>query len=121
MPNLPQIQDFALSYRHVCAITGSGTVFCWGRNNEGQTGEDRNVTRVTSPFQVMVASALEVTVGRRHSCVLTNNEGVWCWGLNGNGQLGVGNSQTSVTPLSVGTLTNVTGEVQMMKVLGEKF
>ena len=71
-------------YWTVCAVTGDGAVWCWGRNDAGQVpGREGAVTR---PVRIEgVPAATRVSVGQVHVCALTREGAVWCWGNNEQG------------------------------------
>jgi alpha-tubulin suppressor-like RCC1 family protein len=100
---------------HTCAVTDdpSAPVFCWGRNNYGETGEDpQYVTNNGTPAVVMgfplPATFTLVAAGADHSCAATN-EFMYCWGRNDYGQLGNGENGSSHTPTMV---TGLTGQFE---------
>lgn len=78
--------------QHVCALTATGEVFCWGGNESGQLGD-----LTTTPHNEPVAVCAEASgagqpclrlqdvrglaAGRSHTCALTQKGGVICWGL----------------------------------------
>ncbi|HMI09776.1 MAG TPA: hypothetical protein VK497_05280 [Candidatus Saccharimonadales bacterium] len=66
-------------------------VFCWGRNANGQLGDNTQTNRLL-PVQALGTGVKEVGTGAHHTCVLAGVSNaalrVWCWGLNGQGQLG---------------------------------
>jgi alpha-tubulin suppressor-like RCC1 family protein len=74
----------SVGYWTVCAVTGDGAVWCWGRNDAGQVpGREGAVTR---PFRIEgVPAATRVSVGQVHVCALTREGAVWCWGNNEQG------------------------------------
>jgi len=78
---------------HTCAIQSGGAVYCWGSNEEGETGEDTSLDddRTPIPFRVQLPSDLAATAlatGDEHSCALLSNHSVYCWGLGAYGQIG---------------------------------
>ncbi len=75
-------------YNHSCALTTTGTPYCWGKNSSGQLG-DESVTSSATPVQVKnILYLSKIAAGGDHSCALTGSGQAYCWGLNGNGQLG---------------------------------
>jgi len=102
---------------HSCALLGAdGTVWCWGRNVDGQLG---NGTRApvdcaqrgvpcgsSTPVQASgITGAVAVIAGGYHTCALFGDGSAQCWGRNDDGQLGDGTFTTSSTAVRVGNLT----------------
>ena len=80
---------------HVCVLTVSGRIFCWGSNGAGQVGAyGPGVPSVPVPSEVTIKGQgpfLTVTSGGVHSCALTTSRRVYCWGaydFAGNDQAG---------------------------------
>ena len=88
---------------HNCAMNGSGGIKCWGRNLEGQIGDNSTQTKYV-PVDVSTFStgAKTIALGGYHSCALTTSGGVKCWGSNQYGQLGDGTNNTEqLIPVNV--------------------
>ena len=97
-----------------CSIREDFTLWCWGRNNEGQLGHG-TYSQGTSPARVNLPSdttPLAVSVGGLHTCALDNLGAVYCWGSNNQGQLGLGNNTQSNVPIQV-TLPSSTRAVAL--------
>jgi alpha-tubulin suppressor-like RCC1 family protein len=68
---------------HVCALTRSNSVICWGRNESGQLGflGDQQIVReprsVTLPESERIAL---VSSGGLKTCAITEQHRLWCWG-----------------------------------------
>lgn len=86
-----------------CALYDDGSVWCWGRNAEGQlglgsTGAPSNPVRVPG-----LSNVRRLAAGARHLCAVTDGGTTLCWGSNSEGQLGLGDAGSDVlspTPLS---------------------
>ena len=90
----------ASSWKHTCAIYGSGGLHCWGDNSSGQLGDG---TTTNSAIPVVVPGLIGVTsvsAGRTHTCALAQGV-VKCWGDGADGKLGNGTVNSSPTPVSV--------------------
>lgn len=99
---LTDVTDVAFGYSHGCAVRTGGTVFCWGRNYDGQLGDN---TINTSPLAVQVVQAAgsgtapltgmtEVAATGASTCSRDTTGVVYCWGNNGAGALGDGTTTT---------------------------
>jgi len=85
---------------HTCAVTTGNTVYCWGRNNFGQLGNNSTpLSRVPVKVADNVDAGFEngqvesVSAGWSHTCAVTDagtGGTVYCWGDNSFGQLGNG-------------------------------
>lgn len=84
-----QVVQVAAGSTHTCAVTITGGLKCWGRNNNGQLG---NNSTATSPVPVAVSGltsgVTRVAVGENHTCAVTTAGGLKCWGDDSLGQLG---------------------------------
>jgi alpha-tubulin suppressor-like RCC1 family protein len=86
---------------HTCAVTGSGELWCWGRNDFGQVGDGSQVNR---SLPVLIPSSSDfaaVTAGQDHTCARTAQGTGYCWGRNDNGQLGEGTQTDRPQPVPV--------------------
>lgn len=96
-----------------CAIKNDNTVWCWGRNDQGQLGSSAHIGITESLIPVQAAALgggrvpSKIVAGAEHACVLATDGTVWCWGRNGSGQLGVsiGNRYDPVQVSLSGTAT----------------
>lgn len=114
---LTNIKEISAGRYHICAVDNSGILYCWGRNNEGQVGNN-TLTNQLRPVQI-TTGVRDVYLGGSHSCLVRDSDGqILCWGKNTNGQLGVGNTTSPYkTPQ---TVSGIFGQIDAVA-LGENF
>jgi alpha-tubulin suppressor-like RCC1 family protein len=76
-------------FSHACAVEeGTARIWCWGRNDTGELG-DNSIVHSGLPVQVMSeVSFAEVAAGNHFTCATTTGGLVYCWGSGRGGQLG---------------------------------
>ena len=91
-----------------CALTSTGKVYCWGKNDNGQIGQGDSVGFSSSPQEVSGLSGVdELAAGSYHACARTGTT-VRCWGSNNLGQSGQVLTQSKVpTPRPVGSVNAI--------------
>lgn len=83
---LADVVQISAGRDHTCALTGDGSVVCFGRNDQGQIG-----TGKPSPWESPTAHKVEASVvaaGGNHTCFIGKSGDVFCFGNNRSGQLG---------------------------------
>jgi len=87
---------------HACVVVSSGSVLCWGINQDGELG-DGSLDARNVPVLVggLAEKAIGVTSGAFHTCALLESGAVQCWGFNTSGQLGDGTTTLSPSPVDV--------------------
>ena len=78
--------------QHTAAVKTDGTLWCWGRNTQGQLGDNTSDSK-SSPVQTVAGGTnwKQVACGERYGgfTVAVKTDGtLWSWGSNSNGQLG---------------------------------
>lgn len=104
---ISHVTQVAAGLAATCALTETGTVWCWGSNYVGQSGPAHVGTLVTRPQQVTgVTGAVQVTTGGIQSCALLASGTVKCWGDNYGGAVGGSNHSAIVGVTTVPGLSN---------------
>jgi alpha-tubulin suppressor-like RCC1 family protein len=95
---------------HTCTVQDNSTVWCWGRNDDGQLGDGTNDESNTPVLVSGLTDVTKISAALSHTCAVENSvlDGtVWCWGYNENGRLGDGTWDSKNTPVQVSGLTDV--------------
>ncbi|ETV97749.1 hypothetical protein, variant 4 [Aphanomyces invadans] len=103
------VVQVACGYYHSVALTQSGKVFTFGRNDYGQLGLGHNHT-VSTPSLVAYLTAftiVDVACGCYHTLTLSDLGRVYPFGRNNHGQLGTGNTLDSTFPTYIESLRDV--------------
>ena len=92
---------------HSLAVSPSGFVWGWGRNDNGQLGTN-STSSSYSPLQTTAVSGgsdmVQVAGGSNHSLALKKDGSIWSWGYNSNGQLGLGDNTQRVVSTQITNL-----------------
>jgi alpha-tubulin suppressor-like RCC1 family protein len=91
---------------HTLALCSDGTLAAWGRNTNGQLGNnsttDSNVPVAVDQTGVLAGkTVIALAAGSAHSLALCSDGTVAAWGYNFTGQLGNGNNSQSTAPVAV--------------------
>ncbi len=85
--------ELSSGFEHTCGRESGGTVWCWGSNNRGQSGDGAAI-KVSdyrlSPVKSNVTDATMLSAGMFHNCAYTASKKTLCWGANNFGELGWG-------------------------------
>jgi alpha-tubulin suppressor-like RCC1 family protein len=84
-------RTISAGYYHTCGVTRAGAIYCWGRNEQGETGNGATTAhgapaRVTGDFG---GRSVFAAVQFDFSCAVGRDSTLYCWGANCYGQLGV--------------------------------
>ena len=101
------LMQISIGENHICALGSDGKAYCWGKNDNGQLGNN-NATVAYTPVAVHQGqipagvSLTQIATGYNHTCALGSDAKVYCWGLGSHGQLGNNaHGVVSNTPVAV--------------------
>eukprot|EP01129_Flabellula_baltica_P003006 TRINITY_DN12870_c0_g1_i1.p1 TRINITY_DN12870_c0_g1~~TRINITY_DN12870_c0_g1_i1.p1 ORF type:complete len:1280 (+),score=255.98 TRINITY_DN12870_c0_g1_i1:118-3957(+) len=97
------IVDISTGVDHSIALSDTGTVFTWGRNNFGQLGKAGDP--IVEPQVIPLPPALQISSGNYHSSAVCL-EGIWTWGKGKFGQLGDEECRNSSVPYLIKYVNN---------------
>jgi alpha-tubulin suppressor-like RCC1 family protein len=86
--------------RHSCTLS-SGSLLCWGANDDGQLGDGNVEARATPAGIVGDIDVVQVSAGIAHSCAVTRTGDAYCWGADDAGQLGDATTTSRSAPVRV--------------------
>jgi cysteine-rich repeat protein len=110
-----RVAQLAAGGRHTCALLESGTVRCWGNNEDGQLGYGHtnmigdDETPSSAGDVNAGARLVQLVAGERDTCTLGVDGAVRCWGSNGSGELGYGR----LGDIGDGELPGMVGNVEV--------
>lgn len=95
------VRQIALGANHTCVRKIDSSIWCWGDNGQGQTGDPEAESPVLEPVQALGPGApLLVAAGDAHTCVSLGKQ-IKCWGANDRSQCGVPSTLTVGVPTVV--------------------
>ena len=110
IPSGITISQIMMGIYNTCAIASDLKTYCWGRNFEGQLGNNTygndSATPVAVhsgeiPSGVRIAKFPSVNVGGYQICALGSDAKAYCWGDAGGSSGRLGNNSTSNSPAPV--------------------
>jgi alpha-tubulin suppressor-like RCC1 family protein len=91
----------AVGWEHACAIAVEGTLYCWGRGDNGRLALGSSGNRSVPALVPGNLRWKQVTGGASHTCGITTTGAAYCWGAGTSGQLGDGTSTERDAPVAV--------------------
>lgn len=101
LSTLPIVQ-VAAGVNHFVALTAGGQIFCWGKNTNGQTGQEPSENYNWYPKRVAnLTKVVYIACGSKHTAAVTKNGFIFTFGTNSHGQLGETNKTDRYLPKAV--------------------
>jgi len=84
---------------HTVAIKSDGTLWSWGKNNNGELGDGTTEDKLTPTQESNGATNwASVSAGKAHTVAIKNDGTLWAWGDNNYAQLGDGTAVDKPNP-----------------------
>ncbi len=99
--NGADIRQIIAGEDHALAIDGSGTLWAWGSNEEGELGIDKSSERELPRIVPNLRNFRSVSAGADISAACDIQGELWTWGNNSHGQLGLGSQWNAYSPKRV--------------------
>lgn len=107
--NMSQVEggtfkQITVGANHSCGLSDTNKVYCWGQNDNGQTGnkptKDTNIFTQRATLIPIPAIISQISAGHSHTCALSTSGDIWCWGYNNHYQLGDPSKKPTTVPFS---------------------
>lgn len=97
------ITQITMGFADPCALTSTGSLYCWGQNLLGEVGDGTNTHRYSpTPVALQTPGLAGKTItwingGGWRNCAIADGK-TYCWGNNGSGQIGDGTKTNRWVP-----------------------
>jgi alpha-tubulin suppressor-like RCC1 family protein len=98
------VEQIACGANFACLLDDTGSVYCWGANDNGQLGIASTDPESRVAVQIQGHDFLQISAGGQHACGVKDDGSVWCWGAGMRGQLGNGAEDDANEPVEIGDL-----------------
>jgi alpha-tubulin suppressor-like RCC1 family protein len=96
-------KQVASGLQHSAAVKTDGTLWTWGRENNGQLGNNRNTSNIKTPVTTFAGGTnwKQVACGFNHQTAIKTDGTLWIWGDNSTyRELGTNDAITRSTPVT---------------------
>jgi alpha-tubulin suppressor-like RCC1 family protein len=105
-------KQVACGYYHSAAVKTDGTLWCWGRGDQGMLG-DNTISSRSSPITTSGGGTTwkQVATGYFHTLGIKTDGTLWTWGQNQYGQLGDATVTNRYAPIQFSGSTSLWKQV----------
>src|SRR5690606_38686892 len=89
------------------AVLEDGSVWAWGRNEDGYLGDGGTTDRLTPVKIPGLANVVHLDAGVFNTLAVAADGSVWGWGANDQGQVGDGTQTERLTAVQVPGLSGI--------------
>jgi alpha-tubulin suppressor-like RCC1 family protein len=89
IPADAKLEKVSVEYKHMCALTDTGGVYCWGEDYRGSLGIGTGQLGRSAPAPIADGEVpagvrfVDMTTEAQGGCVVGNDGKLYCWGDNG--------------------------------------
>ncbi len=94
------IATSAAQCSHTCGIKSDRSLWCWGKNSDGQLGLGNYIFQ-QHPVPIAQGRTWQSIALARHTCGILLDGSLWCWGINEHYQLGTGDKTIRLLPTRI--------------------
>lgn len=113
------VEKLLMTEFNACALTGSGSLYCWGSGANGVLGAGV-AAAASSPVQIAlpgVSVVKDFSVANDFACAIGGDDKAYCWGTGTLGQMGNGANTAMNIPVAVSTLPGVLDGVTLQNIV----
>ncbi len=103
-----EVTDITVGQGHACGLLPTGSIKCWGWNDNGELGNSSTGTEAAPVDVDTITNATQIASSPYHTCARLSTGEVYCWGAGSSGQAGDGLSVDSSTPVQATGITTAT-------------
>lgn len=113
------VEKLVMTEFNTCALTGSGSLYCWGSGAKGVLGAGV-VADASSPVLITlpgIATVKDFSVSAEFACAIGGDDKAYCWGTGTLGQMGNGANTAMNTPAAISVLPGVLDGVTLQNIV----
>ena len=99
--NNVKIKAISAGREHVLALDTNGNMWSWGKNNNGQLGNNSTTNSLVPQKIQSEVKFKDISTGSYHNMALDEKNNIWTWGNNYSYQLGNGTRYNENVPMKM--------------------